>query len=232
MNKRVLAVIPARGGSKRVPRKNIREVGGKPLIAHSIEQAQNAAVVDRAIVSTEDADIKSVALAHGGDIPFDRPKTLATDEATSDDVVHHVLKRLQEQGDRYDIVCLVPVTTPMRTPGDITGAVEKLRDSEADSVVGITECEHPPFWAVESDGDFVKPYFDEHTPWEKTRTQESPVLFRPNGAIFAADVETFLSEQSFYIERTAGYRMSPSRSLDIDESFDLKLTRALFEYDR
>ena len=230
MNSRVLAVIPARGGSKRVPRKNIREVGGKPLIAYAIEQAEEASAVNHSIVSTEDEEIKSVAREHGGDVPFDRPERLATDTATSDEVVRHAVDWFSERGDDFGIVCSVPVTSPFRKASDITNCVEKLADSDAKSAVSLTEFDPPPFWAVEKTGEYLQPYFDEGSPWEKTRTQETPDLHHPNGALFAARVPAFLETESFYTDRTIGYEMPRSRSLDIDEPFDLELARALMEY--
>lgn len=230
MSERVLAVIPARGGSKRIPRKNIREVGGKPLIAYAIEQADAATAVDRSIVSTEDEEIKSVAREHGGTVPFDRPDHLATDTATNDEVAVHAIEWFEERDEIFDTVCLVPVPAPFRTPEDITGSLRRLHEAAADSVVSVTECDPPPVWAVETDGEYLEPYFGEEYLWGKTRTQETPTLNYPNGAVFAARVPVFLETESFYTERTVSYEMPRSRSLDIDEPHDLELARALMEY--
>jgi len=230
MSNRVLAVIPARGGSKRISRKNIREVGGKPLIAYAIEHANAASAVDRSVVSTEDEEIKSVAQEYDGDVPFNRPAHLATDTATSNEVVVHAIKWFKQRGEIFDTVCLVPVPAPFRTPEDITNSIEKLRKSDADSVVSVTECDPPPVWAVETDGEFLKPYFSEEYLWEKTQTQEAPVLHYPNGAVFAARAFEFLQNKTFYTDRTISYEMPRSRAVDIDEPHDLELARALMQY--
>jgi CMP-N-acetylneuraminic acid synthetase len=223
-----LGVIAARGGSKRIPRKNLAEVGGKPLLAYAIEQARSARRVDRAIVSTEDAEIREVAREHDGDVPFDRPDRLATDTATTNQVVLHALDWFDERGETFDVVCSLPVTAPFREPEDIDGAIERLLDSGASSVVGVTEFDPPPFWALRTDNrGFLRPYFDEVSLWGRTRSQEVPALKRPNGAVFAAEVNPFRECESFYTNRTIGYEMPRGRSIDIDEPIDLRIARSL-----
>jgi len=225
-----LGVIAARGGSKRVPRKNVREVGGKPLLAYSIEQAASADRVDRAVVSSEDEEIRRTAEEHGGDVPFERPAELATDEATTNEVVGHAIEWFLERGDEFDIVCSIPVTTPFRESGDIDRAIRILQETDAQSVVGVTKFDPPPFWAVTADEDgILHPYFDDEYMWSTTRTQEVPSLLRPNGAIFAATVNAFLEHGSFYTDRTKGCEMPRGRSLDIDEPLDLEIARALMQ---
>lgn len=224
----ILGVIPARGGSKRVDRKNLRDVGEKPLIAHAIEHANAATTLDRAVVSSEDKEIRDVAREWGGDVPFERPAELATDTATNDEVVAHAIEWFEERGTTFEYVCLVPATTPFREPADIDAAVESLVDADADSVVGVTPYDAPPFWAVETTGGQLDPYFDEN-PWEKTRTQEFPELSHPNGAVFAAAVPAFERAGGFYCEETLAYEMPQKRSIDIDEPIDLEIARALME---
>jgi CMP-N-acetylneuraminic acid synthetase len=224
-----LAVIPARGGSKRIPRKNLRSLGDDPLIAHTIEQADAASNVTRAIVSSEDEEIRSVAESHGGDVPFERPPELATDDATNVEVVEHALDWAESKGEGYDYVCLLQVTSPFRRPSDIDTALERLANSAAETVVTTSPFETPPFWAVESDEDgFLSPYFGEEYLWSKTQTQSVPTLRHPNGAVFAAATSAFRRESSFYTDRTAGVEMAPERSLDVDEPIDLRIARALY----
>lgn len=226
----VLAVIAARAGSKRIPRKNLERLGDKPLIGYAIEQANRAKRVDRAIVSSEDEEIRRVARELGGEVPFERPDSLATDTATTNQVVGHALDWFEDRGQRYDAVCSVPVTTPFRSVEDIDGAVGQLEDTGAESVVGITEFDPPPFWAVERDDrDQLRPFFGEEYLWDKTRTQEVETLYRPNGAVFVATVRAFREHDSFYTDDTRGYLMPRERSLDIDEPFDLELARGLVE---
>lgn len=233
MSENVLGIIPARGGSKRVAKKNIRKVGDKPLIAHAIDQAENAETIDRTVVSTEDEEIKDVAESHGGDVPFKRPEELATDIASTNEVVLHALDWFRERGELFDIVVTVQATTPFRTSDDIDGSVHKLTESDADSVVSISEFNVPPVWAVKEDKDgYLCSYVKEDYIWEEkvSRSQDTPKLYHPNGAVFTAHVTEFREQESFYTEQTMGYKMPRSRSLDIDEPFDLELAQALMQY--
>jgi CMP-N-acetylneuraminic acid synthetase len=224
----VLGIIAARGGSKRIPEKNLREVGGKPLLAHAVKDAKKAARIDDAIVSTENAEISEVAVEYGGRAPFERPAELATDTATTNEVVEHALDWFEDRGETFDLVSSIPVTTPFRTPKDIDKAIDQLRSLDASSVVSVTEFDPPPFWAVDHDKEgYLNPYFDDEYLWSTTRSQEVPTLMRPNGAVFAATVEAFREHVSFYTDQTAGYEMPRERSLDIDEPFDLEIARAL-----
>jgi len=226
MSEKTLGVIPARAGSKRVPDKNIREMDGKPLIAHAIEQANNSQVLDEVIISTDNKKIQKVAEEYGGNVPFQRPAKLATDEATNDKVIQHALDWFESKNELFKYVCLVSVTTPFRSVNDIDKSLSKLYKSSSDSIVSVTTYDIPPFWAIEFNGEELDPYFDEN-PWKKTRTQEFPKLYHPNGAIFAARVSAFEKVEGFYTDHTIGYKMPPKRSLDIDEPFDLELARAL-----
>jgi CMP-N-acetylneuraminic acid synthetase len=229
MNNTTLGVIPARAGSKRVDKKNIREVGGKPLLAHTIEQASNASALDHVIVSTEDEEIQDIAREYEGNVPFRRPRELAADDVTNNEVIEHALNWFESRDEAFEYVCLLPVTTPFRDETDINQAVQKLHDSSADSIIGVKSYEAPPFWAVECNEDQIEPYFD-NNPWEKTRTQEFPTLYHPNGALFAARVAALENAGSFYTEETIAYEMPQERSLDIDEPFDLEVARALMEW--
>lgn len=230
MNGDVLAIIPARGGSKRIPRKNLKSLGGKPLIAHSIDHAEKATNITRAVVSSEDDEIRSVAADHGGDVPFARPPELATDDATNIEVVEHALDWAAENDRDYEYLCLLQVTSPFRSPEDIDKALERLDSSDAETVVTTSTYETPPFWAVESDDDgFLRPYFGDEYLWSKTQTQSVPTLRHPNGAVFAASTEAFRRELSFYTDRTVGVKMPSERSVDIDEPIDLRMSRALIQ---
>ncbi|SFG17222.1 N-acylneuraminate cytidylyltransferase [Halopelagius inordinatus] len=227
-----LAVVPARGGSSRVPRKNLREVAGKPLIAHTLEQAAESEALDRTIVSTDDEEIQMTAREYGGEVPFTRPAELATDEATSPPVVEHALDWVERHVGSPDIVVMLQVTTPLRTAQDIDDAVAKIRNhSEATSLVSISEYDEPPYWAVETEDDVLRPHFDRDVLWTDNipRSQDLPTLYHPNGAIFAARTEAFREEINFYTDVTIGYEMPPERSIDIDEPFELELVRTLME---
>lgn len=232
MQQQTLAVIPARGGSKRIPRKNLCEVAGRPLIAHTIQQAEDADEIDRAIVSTDDEEIAEVASEYGGDVPFKRPAELATDTATLAETITHVLEWITQEDSLYNHICSLQVTSPLRTPTDIDEALTCLADSSANSCVSISEYVTPPQWAVTPDEDeFLHEFFDYELLWteQPSRSQDIPELYHPNGAIFAATAEAWKAHESFYTPRTIGYRMPPERSFDIDEPWELELVRNLMD---
>jgi N-acylneuraminate cytidylyltransferase len=232
MSNNVLAVIPARGGSKRLRRKNIRELDGKPLVAHTIQHSKTAEEVDKTVVSTEDEKIQSVAMEYGSYDPIDRPAELATDTATADEAVRHALRELETDGETFEIVCMLLPTTPFRRSRDIDNPIRQLKESDAESIVGVTEFEHPPFYAVETDEDgYLQPYFGDQYLWSVTRSQEMPSLQQPCGVIFAARTKALFEYDNFYTDRTLGYKIPPERALDIDEAFDLKIARALRQYE-
>jgi N-acylneuraminate cytidylyltransferase len=228
----VLAVIPARGGSKRLPGKNLKKLDGKPLVAHAIDHCGKAAEIDRTVVSTDDREIKSVATEYGCEVPFDRPAELATDTATAPTVVRHVLEQFEQKSTTFEIVCMVLPTTPLRSPSDLDAGVQKLRETTVQSVVGVTEFDHPPFYAVDTDEEGnLFPYFDDKALWDVTRSQEFPAVQVPNGAVFVATVDALFEHENFFTDRTKPYYMPPERSLDIDEPFDLQVARALLQYE-
>lgn len=227
-----LAIIPARGGSKRVPKKNTRKVAGKPLIAHTIEQAKEANQIDHTIVSTDDDEIAVVAKKHGGEVPFIRPDELATDTATLSGTITHSIDWLRRNEQEYDQVCTLQVTSPLRTPADIDGALDRLAETDASSCVSVSKYVTPPQWAVTTDSDgFLDEFFDYNLlrSTEPDRSQDIPELHHPNGAIFAARTEKWREYESFYMPRTVGYEMPPERSFDIDEPWELELVRSILE---
>jgi CMP-N-acetylneuraminic acid synthetase len=180
-------------------------------------------------VSTEDDEIAKIATDYGGDVPFRRPDELASDTAESEDVVIHALDWLASQGEQYDYVCLLQVTTPFRLADDIDTAVTKLRKAEMTSLVSVTTYDTPPAWALtmdDQDGRLEKSF--DH--WTPARSQEAPTLYHPNGAIFVTEVSSLRDERTFYTKDTMGYEMPSSRSLDIDEPIDLEIARALIEW--
>jgi CMP-N-acetylneuraminic acid synthetase len=232
MSDRTLAVIPARGGSKRVSQKNIREVGGKPLIAHTIQDAEEADFVDKAIVSTDDDDIARVSRDYGAEVPFLRPSELATDTAGLAGVITHALDWADNQGNQYDFICALQATSPLRIPDDIDGLLTRLKESNADSCVTISEYITPPQWAVTPDEEgYLSEYFEHDSLWgdDPDRSQDTPEISHPNGAIFAATREAWRNHKSFYTPNTVGYRMPPSRSFDIDEPWELELIRSVID---
>ncbi|MBE7554831.1 MAG: acylneuraminate cytidylyltransferase family protein [Anaerolineales bacterium] len=220
----ILGIIPARGGSKGIPRKNVRQVGGRPLIAWTWEAAQVTPTVTRLIVSTDDQEIAGLARAAGIEIPFIRPAQFASDTASAIDVVSHALNWLQEQEQyRPDFVLWLQPTSPLRTSADIEAAATLAQEKAADSVISVcpVEHQHPALMKrVESNG-LLKSWQDDQTLIQ--RRQELPPVYCLNGAIYLIRREVLLEQQTFYPEATFAYVMPSERSLDIDTPWDLYL---------
>jgi CMP-N,N'-diacetyllegionaminic acid synthase len=226
-NKRILAIIPARGGSKRLPRKNILDLAGKPLIAWSIEAALGSKYIDRVIVSTDDDEIAEISRKYGADVPFIRPKELASDTASTIDVVRHALNFLKENGDNFKYVLLLQPTSPLRTVEHINRAVQLLIGKKADGIVSLVKTDHPMEWAntLPSDGSIDGFFSDEI---KSLRSQDFPIRYLLNGAIYISRVEKIL-EDDFIVPRSNcyGYIMDKFVSVDIDTYYDLKLSEFL-----
>ncbi len=212
--KTVLGVIPARGGSKGVPRKNIRVVAGKPLLAYSIEAAQGSAYIDRFVVSTEDAEIREVALAWGAEV-LNRPPELAQDETPGIDPVLHAIATFP----RYDYVVLLQPTSPLRTADDIDSALEQCGSRKAHVCVTICQVEQSPYRCFElgHDGRLKRLL---STP-SGTRRQDLPQLYAINGAVYIAETDWLRREKCFVTDATVAHLMSEQNSLDIDTEQDL-----------
>ncbi len=225
-NKKILAIIPARAGSKRLPGKNILELVGKPLIAWSIEAGLGSKYIDKLIVSTDSKKIASIAKKRDAEVPFMRPKVLSSDTATSYDVVEHALKRYK---DSFDLIILLQPTSPLRTSGDIDAALELFMKKKASAVVSVCETEHSPLLCNVLPKDMSMNRFLK-TNLKKTRSQELPTYYRINGGIYIADVKKFLKEKTFFLSKKIyAYVMPKERSVDIDSAFDLILTKALLD---
>ena len=223
----ILALIPARGGSKGIPRKNIVPLAGRPLIAHTIAAAKGASCLDRVVVSTDDDEIAAVAARWGAEVPFRRPAELAGDTAAGLDVALHALDWLAEnEGYAPDILVELQPVAPLRLAADIDRAVRPLLDGSADTVVGLVETEHP-YYLRRLVGGAVFPFLPE-TP-EAFRRQDLPPVYRLNGALLATRTQLLRERRSFYGGRTCGYVMPPERSIDIDTPLDLRIAAALLE---
>ena len=215
--KTVLAIIPARGGSKGVPGKNIRKVVGKSLIARTIETSQASKYIDRLILSSDDDDIITEAKSHGCEVPFIRPAELAKDETPGIDPVLHAINILPG----YDYVVLLQPTSPLRNSTDIDGCIEKTLKQKANACVSVNEVEENPYWMFKiDDNDHL------HTLMEgklAKRRQDLPKVYALNGAVYVANCEWLLSSHSFMTSETLAYLMPNERSLDIDTELDLAI---------
>lgn len=227
-NNSVLCVIPARGGSKGLPRKNIMDLNGKPLIAWTIEAAKECSYIDTLIVSTDDDEIADVARKYGADIPFMRPDHLASSTATAADVVHHVLDWAVEKNVSSDILLYLQPTAPARIAEDICGALELLFIKKGNGIISVCEVEESPVWSntLPPDGslkDFI------HASVVNKNRQELPTYYRINGAIYLARQQYFRMQNSFHGKDTFAYIMPQERSIDIDTLLDFRLAQLLLD---
>lgn len=225
----ILAVIPARGGSKGVPRKNIRVVCGKPLIAYTIETALAAEhLFRRILVSTDDPEIAQLSRSYGAEVPFLRPADLANDKAPMIPVLQHAV-RFAEQDDniQFDWVCLLQPTEPFRTVEDIEQALSLAQTSECDSVISVVQVlsVHPILMKRIHAGCLVPYCIDEP---EGTRRQDyQPPAYMRNGAIYLTRRDVLMKRSSIWGDVIRPYIMPPERSVGVDSELDLKLVELL-----
>ncbi len=215
LGKKILAVIPARGGSKGVPGKNIKMAGGKPLIAWIIEAARASAYVDRLILSSDDNEIISIAEKYNCEVPFVRPPKLAQDNSSVSDVIVHALNKMPG----FDYIMLLQPTSPLTETRDIDGCIEFCINGEAPSAVSVAEPDKSPYWMFTIDGEKkIVPLLGEK--YLNKRRQDLPKIYMPTGAVYIAEVGWFLKNRSFYSDSTKGYTIPVERSLDIDSELD------------
>lgn len=216
-DKRILAIIPARGGSKGVPRKNIRDVGGKPLIAWSIDAARKSRYIDRIIVSSDDSEILQIARKYGADTPFIRPAELARDDTPGIEPVLHAIEELPG----YDYIVLLQPTSPLRTAEAIDACIELCINRERSVSVSVSVAPKSPYVMFQiSDSEKLKPILDTG---QATRRQDFPEIYALNGAVYVAQVEILKQNRSFLVEDTIACKMSSEQSFDIDTEFELQI---------
>lgn len=226
--KNVLAIIPARGGSKGVPRKNIKDLCGKPLIAWTIEEALKSKYIDRTIVSTEDEEIAEISRKYGAEVPFLRPEELAKDDTPTVDVIIDLINRLEQyEGYKPDYVCVLQCTSPFRKHIDIDKCLEKVETVQMDGIVSICEVETNPYWTSIFEGDRLKYFIEEGR--SLTRRQQLPKVYRYNGAIYIVRKEVLIKQKTLEPENITGYVMNRENSIDIDSMMDFKLAELLIK---
>lgn len=230
LNKRsseYLGLIPARGGSKGVPRKNIHLLAGKPLIAYTIEAALQSKYRLRIIVSTDAAEIAEVAQVAGAEVPFLRPAELAQDDTPTFPVVQHALQWL-EQHENYqpEVVVLLQPTSPLRRAEHVDQGVELLLQTNADSVVSVCEVEHSPYWMrVLDDKGIVRPFVE--TDREFLRRQDLPPVYRLNGALYVTKRRVIMEKEGLLGDDVRALVMARQDSIDIDDEVDFLLAELL-----
>ncbi|MEN3045099.1 MAG: acylneuraminate cytidylyltransferase family protein [Candidatus Hydrothermales bacterium] len=216
MKNKVLCIIPARKGSKRLKDKNIQPLLGKPLILYTIDEALKTKIFDRIVVTTDSDKIKSLALSKGVEV-IDRPKKLSGDKAKIESAVFHVLGKV---GKDFDFIVLLQPTSPLRESVDIVRAFNKILRKKADFLVSVTDFVKPLKWLLSRKGFYFSFYF--HKGFRKK-------LFLPNGAIFIAKLKAFLKEKTFYGKRLITYYMPREKSVDIDTVYDLKYAELILK---
>lgn len=217
-DKKILALIPARGGSKGIPNKNITDLAGKPLIAYSIDACKGSRFVDDIVVSTDSEKIATIARTFGAEVPFMRPEELAMDTSKTLDAVLHAVSELKKQGREYDSIVLIQPTQPLRTSEDIDGAIDTYYINSEQDVVSVCEVsEHPLLMRTLKEGVLV-PLLDKSS---TCRRQDMDKYYKVNGCVYVNSVNN-LNENTSFNDNLIPYVMDRSHSVDIDEPADLK----------
>jgi CMP-N,N'-diacetyllegionaminic acid synthase len=226
----ILGIIPARGGSKSIPRKSIRPLAGKPLIAWTIKTALSCPTLDRAIVSTDAQEIAEIAQQYGAELPFIRPTELAQDDTPDLPVYQHALSWLAEHEDYYsDIVVWLRPTAPLRIVQDVEAAIQLLIETGADCVRSVSLAEHHPYWMKRLDGDCLVPFVDGIDESTYYRRQLLPPAYRLNGAVDVTWCRTVMEKGLLYGGDVRGYVMPTERSIDLDTELDFALAELLLQ---
>lgn len=227
--RKCLAVITARGGSKGLPGKNIKVLLGKPLIAWTIEKALESKCIDRVVVSTDSDEIASVARKYGAEVPFMRPVELSGDNIGSFDVVAHAIEYLAKNGDEYDYVVLLEPTSPMRKKGDLDNAITALidKEEEADSLVslGRVNLEHPAVIKKVNDTGFMEPYVEK--PEKATGRQGFSPAYFPYGVIYLTKINALYKHKSFYQPRTMPHFIERWQCYEVDDIYDFMIIETI-----
>lgn len=222
-HKSFLAVIPARGGSKGIPKKNIVYINGKPLIQFTIDEAKKSNYLDRIIVSTDDPEIARIAKNCGADVPFIRPVEISGDNSKTIDTIIHVKNKLEERGERYDYFVVLQPTQPLRKSWHIDEAIESIVNENQDNLVSVSLVkEHPILMrTINSDGKLENIMNMSST----VRRQDFPKIYKVNGAIYINKNDEKLNKSTSLNDNKFAYIMDPKYDMDVDEPFDLEVLK-------
>lgn len=227
-NRKILAVIPARGGSKGVPGKNIRTILDKPLIAYSIESSLKSKLIRDTVVTTDSPVIQEIAIRYGAQAPFLRPESLANDTALAVPTIQHAVNEMEKlKGFRYDYILMLQPTSPMKTSEDIDQALQRLIDEGADGLITVIDVDnnHPmkmkKFLGNDARSGQLVDY--EKPPFENCPRQLLPPVYIVNGAIYATKRDVFMNRNTFQGDYCIGHIMPKEKSINIDTEFDFML---------
>ena len=233
--KKTICLIPAKGCSTRLPRKNLLSLGGKPLIAHTIQKALDSDCFEAVSVSTEDQEIADVSRSFGADVPFIRPDYLSLDPATIVDVMMHAIEYYRSNDAEYEQLCVLLPTTPFVTQEDIRSAMSLFESSHEKALMGVTRTEFPPYnaWLVNSERghDVLEPCFPD-SPYKFTKSTECPQTYRSNGAVLIVSVDDFYKNRGYRGMDIVPYIMDAVRSIDIDTEAEFQYAEFLFQSGR
>lgn len=225
----VLGLIPARGGSQRVPGKNLRLLGGKPLIVHSIEAALQVEEMDRVVVTTDSPEIARVAQQAGADVPFLRPASIATTESTELEFVQHALQELGREGFQPELIVILYPTSPFRKASSIAAAIRRIRAfPEADSLRSVRKCSEHPFKMWTRESDWLLPFVATHESTAHTLSYQSlPQVYVQNASIYVARYDTVMRLQTTVGSRVLSFEMDEVESIDVNTELDFVLAEAM-----
>lgn len=231
-NKKVLALIPARGGSKGLPGKNIKQMCGVPLIGWPIKAALNSKYIDKLIVSTDDENIAAIARGLGADVPFIRPKKIAMDETPTIDVINHAIQFLESSGDFFDYIVLLEATSPLTEATDIDCALNDLYNAKdiAKSIVGVAEVElsHPSFCVKIGENKLISPYLGKSFS-APVRRQDVSQLHYFEGTLYISTIDSIKHHQSFHHDSTMPYLVPKWKAFEVDTLTDFICIEAIMK---
>jgi len=223
---KVICVIPARGGSKGLLRKNIKKLADKPLIAYTIDQALQSQYIDRTIVSTEDKEIADISKRYGAEVPFMRPDALAGDDVATVDVLLHTINWMEEEEKyNFDILVLLHTTTPLRIVKDIDNCIALLQNKKADNVFSVTEAHRNPYFNMVEISPNGKVQLAKQGSFSSR--QSAPKVYDMNSSIYVWWKDLLKKERKIFLENSQVYVMPKARSIDIDDNIDFKIAEIM-----
>ncbi|MBM3910898.1 MAG: acylneuraminate cytidylyltransferase family protein [Thaumarchaeota archaeon] len=225
----ILAIIPARGGSKGIRNKNIRILGGKPLIAHTIIAAKKSKYINKVIVNTDDKKISNISRSYGANVPFLRPRKLARDNSSTIEVVKHTLEFLRNNESYVpDIIVILQPTSPFRTVKLIDSSIEKLKKTDASCVLTVTKIIKHPFSSFLLKGNTLKPFKRNFSNYDQR--QKYPALYFPTGEVYTFWYKTLENHGSIYGKKIKPIIINAETAIDIDTPFDLFISEMISKY--